>query len=72
MRYQDKLTISSLFGGLLSLGGLSLRNSFIMGTGFGLLTSSIIGDLYIAKDEFADLREESHKRERLYNKLGAK
>ena len=74
MNYRDKLTLTSSIGIVTSGIGALLNNPSVFAGGFGLLASSYyaLDDIETNQDEFADLREELHKREKLYNKLWKK
>lgn len=57
-------------GGLMSLAGISFNCLPTAWAGFFLMGTSyyVVDDIISNQDEFADLREESQRRERLWNK----
>jgi hypothetical protein len=70
MKYQDKLTTSICTGAVIALTGNFTNCSLITSAGLGLIASGYIGMAAFSEtNEFADLREEFHRRERLYNKF---
>jgi hypothetical protein len=68
MKYQDKLTTSICTGAVIALTGNFTNCSLITSAGLGLIASGYIG-MFAETDEFSDMREEFHRRERLYNKF---
>ena len=67
MKYQNKLLTSCIVGGLTSFIGIGISNPHVIIAGMGLIIPSYyhLDDIETHQDEFEDLRNEFHKRERL-------
>ena len=71
MKYQNKLSASICAGAVISFAGNFANQPLLTSAGLGLIASGHMG-AFLETDEFEKLREESQKRERLYNQFQSK